>query len=55
MKKSLLLLALVVGERSAGIVGALLAVPVMSVFVAVFKFLHRKQLELDSTLKGSTR
>jgi len=51
----LIVLALVVGERSAGIAGALLAVPVMSVFVAVFKFLHRKQLELDSTLKGSTR
>jgi predicted PurR-regulated permease PerM len=51
----LIVLALVVGERSAGIAGALLAVPVMSVFVAVFKFLHRKQLELDSTLKGNTR
>jgi predicted PurR-regulated permease PerM len=51
----LIVLALVVGERSAGIAGALLAVPVMSVFVAVFKFLHRKQLELDSTLKGNAR
>jgi predicted PurR-regulated permease PerM len=51
----LIVLALVVGERSAGIAGALLAVPVMSVFVAVFKFLHRKQLELDSSLKGSNR
>jgi predicted PurR-regulated permease PerM len=51
----LIVLALVVGERSAGIVGALLAVPVMSVFVAVFKFLHKKQLELDTTLKGNAR
>jgi len=51
----LIVLALVVGERSFGIAGALLAVPVMSVFVAVFKFLHRKQLELDTTLKGSNR
>jgi predicted PurR-regulated permease PerM len=51
----LIVLAIVVGERSAGIVGALLAVPVMSIFVAIFKFLHRKQLELDSSLKGSTR
>jgi predicted PurR-regulated permease PerM len=51
----LIVLALVVGERSAGIAGALLAVPVMSVFVAVFKFLHRKQLELDTSLKGSLR
>lgn len=51
----LIVLAIVVGERSAGIVGALLAVPVMSVFVAVFKFLHKKQLELDTTLKGNAR
>jgi predicted PurR-regulated permease PerM len=51
----LIVLALVIGERSFGIAGALLAVPVMSVFVAVFKFLHRKQLELDSTLKGNAR
>lgn len=51
----LIVLAIVVGERAAGIVGALLAVPVMSVFVAIFKFVHRKQLELDSTLKGSAR
>jgi predicted PurR-regulated permease PerM len=45
----LILLALVVGERSAGIAGALLAVPVMSVFVAVFRFLHRKLDELDAS------
>jgi predicted PurR-regulated permease PerM len=51
----LIVLAIVVGERTAGIVGALLAVPFMSVFVAVFKFLHRKQLALDSTLKGNAR
>jgi predicted PurR-regulated permease PerM len=51
----LIVLAIVVGERTGGIVGALLAVPVMSVFVAVFKFLHRKQLELDSSLKGNPR
>src|SRR5512138_2434380 len=43
----LIVLALVVGERTAGIVGALLAVPVASVFVAVFRFLHRKLAELD--------
>jgi predicted PurR-regulated permease PerM len=51
----LIVLALLIGERSAGIVGALLAVPVMSVFVAVFKFLHRKQLALDAALKGNAR
>jgi predicted PurR-regulated permease PerM len=44
----LIVLALVVGERTFGIVGALLAVPVMSVFVAVFRFLHRKLAELDA-------
>ena len=44
----LIVLALVVGERSAGIAGALLAAPVMSVFVAVFRFLHRKLDELDA-------
>jgi len=43
----LIVLALVVGERSSGIVGALLAVPVASVVVAVFRFLHRKLAELD--------
>jgi putative heme transporter len=44
----LIVLALVVGERSAGIAGALLAAPVMSVFVAIFRFLHRKLDELDA-------
>jgi predicted PurR-regulated permease PerM len=40
-------LALVVGERSGGIVGALLAVPIASVIVAVFRFLQRKIAELE--------
>lgn len=44
----LIVLALVIGERTAGIVGALLAVPVASVFVAVFRFLLRKLHELDA-------
>jgi putative heme transporter len=44
----LIVLALVVGERTYGIVGALLAVPVASVFVAIFRFLHRKLAELDA-------
>lgn len=34
--------ALIVGERSAGLVGALFAVPVASVLVTVFSFLHRR-------------
>jgi predicted PurR-regulated permease PerM len=44
----LIVLALVVGERTFGLVGALLAVPVASVFVAVFRFLHRKLGEVDA-------
>jgi predicted PurR-regulated permease PerM len=44
----LIVFALVIGERTAGIVGALLAVPVASVFVAIFRFLHRKLAELDA-------
>jgi putative heme transporter len=44
----LIVLALVVGERSFGIVGALLAVPMASVVVAVFRFLHRKLAVLDA-------
>jgi predicted PurR-regulated permease PerM len=43
----LIVLALVIGERTHGIVGALLAVPVASVIVAVFRFLQRKLAELD--------
>ncbi|HEY6002254.1 MAG TPA: AI-2E family transporter [Anaeromyxobacter sp.] len=43
----LIVLALVLGERTGGIVGALLAVPVASVFVAIFRFLHRRLAELD--------
>jgi predicted PurR-regulated permease PerM len=43
----LIVLALVLGERTWGLVGALLAVPVASVVVAVFRFLHRKLAELD--------
>jgi predicted PurR-regulated permease PerM len=43
----LIILALVIGERSAGIVGALLAVPLGSVVVAVFRFLQRKLAEID--------
>ena len=43
----LIVLALVIGERTWGLVGALLAVPVASVVVAIFRFLHRKLGELD--------
>lgn len=43
----LIVLALVIGERSGGIIGALLAVPIASVIVAVFRFLQRKLVELE--------
>ena len=43
----LIVLALLLGERAGGLIGALLAVPVASVFVAVFRFLHRKLDDLD--------
>ncbi len=43
----LIVLALVIGERTGGIVGALLAVPVASIVVAVFRFLQRKLIELE--------
>jgi predicted PurR-regulated permease PerM len=45
----LIALALVLGERSFGLVGALLAVPATSVLVAIFRFLHRKMAELDAS------
>lgn len=46
----LIVLALVVGEHWYGIAGALLAVPVASVAVAIFKFLHRRAVEMDEQL-----
>jgi len=49
----LVVLALVIGERTAGITGALLAVPVMSVFVAIFRFLHKKLAVLDERAAGT--
>jgi predicted PurR-regulated permease PerM len=49
----LIVLALVVGERSYGLVGALLAVPVASVFVAIFRFLHKKLAEVDERTRAA--
>ena len=40
----LVVFALIVGEQTAGLIGALLAVPVASVLVTLFKFLHRRAL-----------
>jgi predicted PurR-regulated permease PerM len=41
----LVVFALMVGERTGGLVGALFAVPVAAVLVTVFQFLHRVALE----------
>jgi predicted PurR-regulated permease PerM len=49
----LIVLALILGERSLGVVGALLAVPVASVVVAVFRFLQRKVAELEERSAAS--
>lgn len=43
----LIILALLVGERFYGIVGALLAVPLMSVFITVFMFILGKARQMD--------
>jgi predicted PurR-regulated permease PerM len=51
----LLALALVLGERSFGLVGALLAVPAASVLVAIFRFLHRKMIALDARTDEAAR
>ena len=49
----LIVLALVIGERSHGLVGALLAVPLASVFVAIFRFLHKKLAVLDERARAA--
>jgi predicted PurR-regulated permease PerM len=49
----LIVLALIIGERQFGIVGALLAVPVASIVAAIFSFLHRKADELDGELAAA--
>jgi predicted PurR-regulated permease PerM len=40
--------ALIVGERTAGLPGALFAVPIASVIVTFFKFLHARALDVES-------
>jgi len=49
----LIVLALVVGERNWGLVGALLAVPLASVFVAIFRFLQKKLVALDERARAA--
>ncbi len=45
MHPVLVVFALIAGERTAGFVGALIAVPLMSIGVAVFRFFHRRAIE----------
>lgn len=41
----LVVFALIVGEQTNGLIGALFAVPIASVVLTVFKFLHRRAIE----------
>jgi predicted PurR-regulated permease PerM len=57
---ALVVLALIVGERYYGIVGALLAVPLMSILVTIFKAARTRAMALDEEIakdedKGLTR
>lgn len=44
----LVVFALIVGEQTAGLMGALFAVPVTSVLLTLFKFFHRRALALEA-------
>lgn len=50
MHPVLVVLALVVGEHYGGIVGALLAVPLMSILVTVFKAVRTRAMQLDEEI-----
>ncbi len=41
----LVVFALIVGEQTSGLIGALFAVPIASVVLTVFKFLHKRALD----------
>lgn len=41
----LVVFALIAGERTSGLIGALFAVPIATVIIELFKFLHRRALE----------
>ena len=40
--------ALIVGEQSAGLPGALFAVPIASIIITIFKFLHHRALSVEA-------
>jgi predicted PurR-regulated permease PerM len=47
---ALVVLALIIGEHYAGIVGALLAVPIMSILVTIFKAARTRAMQLDEEI-----
>lgn len=49
---ALVVLSLIVGEHYFGIVGALLAVPLMSILVTIFKATRARALELDDDIEA---
>ncbi len=51
----LIILALVVGERFYGIVGALLAVPLMSILATVFRAARARAMQLDAEIAAQER
>ncbi len=45
----LVVFALIVGEQTAGLMGALFAVPIASVVITLFQFVHRRALSLPAS------
>lgn len=52
---ALVVLALIVGEHYYGIVGALLAVPLMSILVTIFRAAHTRAMQLDDEIAAAER
>ncbi len=48
---ALIMLALLIGEHFYGLVGALLAVPIMSIVVTIFRSAQQKAMELDAQVR----
>jgi predicted PurR-regulated permease PerM len=52
MNPLIIVFALLAGEHVGGIIGALLAVPIASIFVTLFAYLHRKTVESIQSQSG---
>jgi putative heme transporter len=52
---ALVVLALIIGEHFYGIVGALLAVPLMSILVTIFKAARTRAMQLDAEIAAEER